>query len=428
MAATLNRRAILRGAGALAVAAAGGAGLSSCGSSDGRTSVRFSANKRETITYFQKVTDGFNRSQSKVTAELENNDNTRVIADFVRNSPVAVGINNFDITFSGYVRRGVLADQRDNPALATIRPDMVEFVQGYGTFKGQIPAVPYSVAGQGVLYNRELFDRAGVSVPTTWEGFLGVCERLRSKGITPLLGTFADDWTLGQGMFNFSVVGMLDVAKFFRDLEAVGDNLSPDSPQSFSRNFREPMLRIKQLLPYFNGNAKNILYDQGNRDFAAGKAAMMLQGPWAYAGVLGAKPDFKGGMFPLPMTNDAAETTATINLDQVIWIPASATGAEREGGLAVLDYLMRPEIIHQYNKDNLAFSPDKAAPAQSSPLVSGLNSYITAGRYAQGPELYMPTAIPTRRYFQEYLYGGTVEAFLEKLDRDWKRLAIRLSA
>ncbi|BDZ58811.1 ABC transporter substrate-binding protein [Barrientosiimonas endolithica] len=428
MPALVDRRTLLRGAGALAVAAAGTGGLAGCGSSDGRTTVRFAANKRETITYFQRVTEGFNRSQSRVTAELENNDNTRVIADFVRSSPVAVGINGFDITFGGYMRRGVLADQRDNPVLDTIRPDMVEFVQAYGTYRNQIGAVPYSIAGQGVLYNRDLFARAGVRVPTTWSEFLQVCRRLQSRSITPLLGTFADDWTLGQGMFNYSVVGMLDVAKFFRDLEAVGDDLSPASPQSFSSNFREPLVQIKQLLPFFNSNARTIAYDQGNREFAAGRAAMMFQGPWAYAGVLGANPQFKGGMFPLPMTDDPADTTATINLDQVVWTPASATGAERAGGLAVMDYLMRPEIVHRYNADNLAFSPDKAAPEQSSPLVSGLNPYVLSGRYSQGPELYIPTAIPARRYLQEYIYGGDVETFLGKLDRDWKRLAIRLSA
>ncbi|HEY0641196.1 MAG TPA: ABC transporter substrate-binding protein [Pseudonocardiaceae bacterium] len=423
----INRRGLLRGAGALTAILAGGSVLTACGS-PARPSIRFSANKRETIDYFKNVTAAFNKSQSKFTARLENNDNTRVIADFVRNSPVACGINGYDITFGGYMQRGILADQRENPVLDRIRPDMIEFVQAFGTYKDEIGALPYSITGQGVLYNRELFDKAGASIPTTWSQFLATCELLKSKGITPLQGTFVDTWTLSLGLFNYPVVGMLDVGDFYKKLNAQGTEVGPDSEVSFSKDFREPLVQIKKLLPYFNKDAKNIAYDQGNRDFAAGKAAMMMQGPWAFAGVLGAKPDFPGGMFPLPMTDDPAEVTATVNLDQVVWTPASATGAEREGGLAMMEYLMQPDVLHTYNTDNLAFSPDKAAPKQENPLVSDLNAYLLTGRYAQGPGLYIPNAIPTNQYLQEYVYGGDIEPFLAKLDRDWKRLAIRLSA
>ena len=38
----------------------------------------------------------------------------------------------------------------------------------------------------GVFYNQDLFEEAGVEVPTTWTEFLDVCKALKDKGIQPL--------------------------------------------------------------------------------------------------------------------------------------------------------------------------------------------------------------------------------------------------
>ncbi|MFT4295920.1 MAG: extracellular solute-binding protein [Micropruina sp.] len=426
MAGAFTRRSLLRGAGAAALVAASGVSLSACGNTAGGVPIRFSATKRETVKYWNDVVAKYNASQSeyKIMRELS----TNLVADFVRDTPVPVGVAGFDIKFGSYVQRGVLADQRNNPVVQTLRPDAIEFSQQFGTYKDDISSLPYSIAGQGVIYNKELFDKAGVSIPTKWSEVLAACETFKSKGITPFIGTFSDLWTIEQGLFNYAFGGMLDVSDFFKKLNAQGTKTGPDAPVSFTKSFKEPLEKIKLLLPYFNADAKNIAYDQGNRDFGQGKAAMLMQGPWAYAGILDANPNFKGGMFPLPMTEDPSKIVVTANLDLTAFTPASGKGATRDGALKFLDYIMKPEVMHDYNAQNQAFSTDKDAPKQDDPKVSDLNEYMLSGRYVQGPALYIPAAIPKQTYMQEYFYGGSVDDFVYKLDRDWTRLAIRLAA
>ena len=186
----LSRRGFLRSAGALAAMAAGGSVLNACGSSGGANSIRFYANKRETIPYFTKIAADFNASQSTYRAEIENS--TNLVADFVRNTPVAIGMTTFNLAFGGFIQRGVLADQTDNPVMATVRPDVIDYSKQFGTYNGEVSAVPYSMAAGGVIYNRELFDQVGASIPTTWTEFLATCELLKSQGITPIVGTFLD--------------------------------------------------------------------------------------------------------------------------------------------------------------------------------------------------------------------------------------------
>lgn len=432
----MDRRQFLRDAGLLAAISASGVSLAMAFDArrDPRTQLRFYANKRETKAYYTAEANRFNLSQGDYIVNLEQS--TNLAADFARDTPVAVGMVGLDISTGAYLRLGVLADQTNNSVVDNLDPHAIELIKQYGTFEGQLGALPFSITGQGVIYNRDLFDQAGAQVPTTWSEFIETCELLKSKGITPILGTFSDIWTLEFGLFNFGAVGMMDVGGFFERLNALGTDVGPDADVSFTKDMREPMLKVTQLLPYFNSNVKNIGYDQGNRDLAAGKAAMMFQGPWAFNGILAANRDFQGGMFPLPMTEDPADTIVTANLDQMLFTPASATGAKQSGGLEFMNYLMQPEVMEAYNADQRGFSPLKKAATQTDPLIEGLSGYMSDSKYAMGPTLYIPGAIDKGRYLQEYVYAmmadpgneGAVDRFLGRLDSEWKRLAVRLAA
>lgn len=227
MAGVFNRRSFLRGASIAALAAAGGVSLSACTGGGGGNTIRFSATKRETVKFWNDAVAEFNSMQSDwdIRRELS----TNLVADFVRDSPVPLGVAGFDMKFGGFAARGVLADQRDNPALKQITPEAIEFSQQFGTFGDEISSLPYSLAGQGVIYNRVLFDQVGAEIPTTWSEFIDLCDRFQAAGITPLMGTFVDTWTLDQGPFNYGVGGMIDTAEFFTKLNALGTETGPDA-------------------------------------------------------------------------------------------------------------------------------------------------------------------------------------------------------
>ena len=51
---------------------------------------------------------------------------------------------------------------------------------------GYLPCITEQPNVGGVFYNQDLFEEAGVEVPTTWDEFLDVCKALKDKGIQPM--------------------------------------------------------------------------------------------------------------------------------------------------------------------------------------------------------------------------------------------------
>src|SRR5580704_12483440 len=423
----LNRRSMMKALGLGAAAIAGPGLVAGCSSSGGATKIVFEETKPEVVPYFNNLVAKFNASQSQVV--VSHDFTSSLIAEFVRGNPPNIDCDNYNLTTSIFVARGVLANLADLPQAQLIDPNIQALVTQYASYHGETSILPYSVAAEGVIYNMELFDKVGVSaVPTTWSEFLAVCEKFMSAKITPIYQTYGDTWTIQQGLFDYTVGGMIDVAAFYQQLNAEGTNLGPNSSVSFDKDFTEPCKQMLALNPYINADPIAKHYGDGNLAFANGQAGMYMQGPWAVGDVLAINPKLKMGTFPLPVTEDASQTKCRVNLDLAIWLPRSQPAAQRAAAIQFLDYLMQPSVLNAYNQANLAFSPLKNAPPQTSPLVSGLQQYVSSGRFYQGAGTYVPITIPIGNFIQEMMLTGSVSGFTSSMDGAFKRLAVRTSA
>src|SRR3984885_2590484 len=423
----LNRRSMMKALGLGAAAIAGPGLVAGCASSGGATRIVLEETKPEVVPYFDNLVAKFNASQSQVV--VSHDSTSSLIAEFVRGDPPDIDCDNYNLTTSIFVARGVLADLAGLPQAKTIDPNIQALVTQYASYHGETSVLPYSVAAEGVIYNRDLFDKVGVSaVPTTWSEFLAVCEKFKSAGITPIYQTYGDTWTTQQGLFDYTVGGMIDVAAFYQGLAREGTNLGPNSSVSFEKDFTPACQKMLSLAPYFNDNAIARKYADGNTAFAAGQAGMHMQGPWAVGQILQINPKLKMGTFPLPVTDDASQTKCRANLDLAIWLPRSQGSAQRAAAIQFLGYLMQPSVVNAYNQANLAFSPLKNAPPQQSPLISGLQKYVSSGAFYQGAGTYVPLTIPVANFIQEMMLTGNVSGFTSSMDGAFKRLAIRTSA
>jgi raffinose/stachyose/melibiose transport system substrate-binding protein len=423
----LSRRSMMKAAGLGAAAIAAPGLVAGCSSSGGATRIVFEETKPEVVPYFNNLVAKFNASQSQVV--VTHDFTSSLIAEFVRGNPPAIDCDNYNLTTSIFVARGVLADLAGFPQAQLIEPNIQALVTQYASYHGETSILPYSVAAEGVIYNVDLFDKVGVSsVPTTWSEFLAVCEKFKSANITPVYQTYGDTWTIQQGLFDYTVGGMVDVAAFYQQLAREGTNLGPNSSVSFDKDFTEPCKQMLSLSPYFNAGSIAKHYGDGNLAFANGQAGMYMQGPWAVGQVLAINPKLKMGTFPLPATEDASQTKCRVNLDLAIWLPRSQPAAQRQAAVQFLDYLMQPSVVNAYNQANLAFSPLKNAPPQTSAIVSGLQQYVSSGRFYQGAGTYVPITIPVGNFVQEMMLTGNVSGFTSSMDGAFKRLAVRTSA
>ena len=92
-----------------------------------------------------------------------------------------IGNKQYDSVFA-------LAEDLSDPALALdlncIRPGLINH-----DAEGRVLMVPVFSRSYGMLVNKDLFEKEGLSIPTTWTELLTVCEKFRSKGYdSPMMG------------------------------------------------------------------------------------------------------------------------------------------------------------------------------------------------------------------------------------------------
>ncbi|REC97481.1 carbohydrate ABC transporter substrate-binding protein (CUT1 family) [Microbacterium sp. AG157] len=416
-------RATRRWVAAAAVGVLGASLLAGC-SADGRETIRFTFSKREALSFMNDVVAQYNASQDRVRVEMDSSGVDVVSASFVRGNPPDIMLANYNYEVARFVQRCALSDLSGTAAAASVREDLQPLMDQYGSCAGRTSALPYSVMAASVIYNTQIFDQLGLSVPTTWGELLEVSETLKANGITPFYGTFKDDWTVAQGWYDYSVGGSLDVLDFFDSLAAEGDQVGPDSSVSFAKDFTQPMYRMLELATnYTNADAESRAYGDGNLAFAQGQAAMYLQGPWALGEIAKTAPDLPVGTFPLPMTDDPDDLKVRVNMDLAAIIPEASH--HQDAARDFLEYLYRPEVIEAYNESQLGFAPTADAPSPSDPRVAGMVPYYDEGRIYQGASVLVPKTIPTFNYAQAMIFGAAPETTLRTMDEDWSRLAFR---
>lgn len=410
------------GAGIVAVGLAV-SGLAACSASDGRETIRFAFAKREALPYMEELVQKYNASQDEVTVILDTSGIDAVSAGFVRGDPPDIALNNYNQETARFIQRCAMTDLSDTAAAQSVREDLTPFMDQFGVCPGRTSAIPYSIMGSAVIYNKEIFEQHDLDVPTTWDELIEVCETLQAAGVTPIYATFADNWTVGQGWYDYTVGGMIDTVAFFDDLAEEGADVGPNSAVSFQKDQAEPVDKMLELSQYVNADAASRLYGDGNTAMANGEGAMYLQGPWAFGEIAKAAPDLALGMFPLPVTDDPEDLKARINMDLAAWIPEASD--HQEAARAFLEYLYQPEVIQEYNESQLGFLPTKDAPPVSDERIVGLQEYIDAGAIYQGSTTLVPRAIPINNYVQAIILGSDPQRILSNIDADYARLAFR---
>jgi ABC-type glycerol-3-phosphate transport system substrate-binding protein len=149
----------------------------------------------------------------------------------------------------------------------------------HSSFEGNQFRIGFYAEGFGMAYNKRLFDRAGLDAdnpPTTWDGFLNACDRLRASGTVPIIGGVNDgfwgDWYLTNALPQ-----QLDSAR--EALQLFIGNLDWRQPR-----YHDHWVRLEELSRYgfFNTDITELgmfdglrLFDSGNAGFTLGITAAL---------------------------------------------------------------------------------------------------------------------------------------------------------
>ena len=70
------------------------------------------------------------------------------------------------------------------------------------TIAGRQWGVPYTYYQWGVYYRKDIFEKMGIAVPTTWADFVAACAKLKAGGVTPITIGSKYLWTTA-GVFDY---------------------------------------------------------------------------------------------------------------------------------------------------------------------------------------------------------------------------------
>ena len=89
------------------------------------------------------------------------------------------------------------------------------------TEDGHITGMPFLVQSHGFIYNKALFEQAGITeLPTTLDELRTVCEKLTDAGIQPFSSGFGEWWILPQTVYpSMSDAYDGDYDKLFEDVK-----------------------------------------------------------------------------------------------------------------------------------------------------------------------------------------------------------------
>lgn len=418
----LSRRAVVGGAlwGGMA------AGLTACAArppSETGVEISLYQNKREVVGHFRDLIARFTDETGGRISVVHDTVPFTLAAKFVRGAPPSLGMYGYNTEMARFEELRELSDLSDIAEDANIAPGVQALVRSDPSAPGRVSVLPYSMMGSGVLYHRGIFAEHDLEVPTTYREFIEVCTTLKRAGVTPIYATHGDPWTVTQGLFDYSIGGMLDLDDFFSRLRAQGADAGPDAPTSFSREFAEPLERALEIDAFTNSDALSRKYGDGNVAFARGKAAMYFQGPWALLEIDRVDVDTDIGVFPLPLTDSPDDRRVRVNVDLACWIPEGID--EPDAARELLRFLLRPEIADEYNELALGFGVRRDSPPTTDPRLTDIQGYVGRAAFTLPVSDYIPRTLSLDNHVQGLVTGHSIASLLRTIDEDWARLARR---
>lgn len=165
------------------------------------------------------------------------------------------------------------------------------------SYKNKPYAVSSNLSVLGTYYNKDIFKKYNLSVPTTWNQFLDVCATLKDKGVTPIVMGDKDSFMLQFGLYQIAA------NQVYPDNPKFDDQLYTGKTKLTDPAWIKTLTMYKTLYDkgYVTKNSLGLGQTQSQQSFVDQKAAMTFDGDFSYSALKNAK--FGLGLFALPGNN-----------------------------------------------------------------------------------------------------------------------------
>ncbi len=358
--------------------------------------------------------DAFKVKHPDVTVQFEQKtfEQTVETARMVLNSndvPDVMEINKGNATAGLYAKQGLLTNLNDiavekgwdklmSPSVqVTCRYD-ANGIMGTGDLYGVTNYGEYVM----VYYNKPMFAKMGVTVPTTLEELEAINDKFVAAGIIPFtLGDF-EKWPPSHNWYEFVMYKAdKDFINQYQLLQGDIDFKTNEALNYGTNKFVEWVSK-----GYYNPNANGTKYDDANAAFVQQKYPMNLTGSWQYGTFMDQIKDFEWGTFLMPgkkmvtgsggnlwiVPTNAAQKDLAYDFIDLTMQAESQTAMANAGGIPIhadLTKITDPKIL-ELNKnfntivenDGLSYYPDWPVPGYLDTIGAGLQELLDKSKTA----------------------------------------------
>ena len=288
-----------------------------------------------------------------------------------------------------HVEAGLVRDLSDDAAdeISTIGGN----VAGWQV-DGKTYALPFSVGVVGFWYNKELFEKAGISAaPTTMEELVSVAGQLKDAGITPISVGAGDKWPAAHYWYYTAVrTCPQDVLEESVTTLDFSDPCFVEAGEAL-----QGLLEAEPFNPGFLTTPAQEGASSASGLLATEKVAMELQGHWEPGVMQGLTDDGKGlgektGWFPFPAVEGGAGDPAAQLGGGDAWAVAESAP---DAAVDLAKYLLSDEVQTGFAENDMGLPTNPAASGSvSDPALADLLEVRDAAPYVQ---LFFDTAFGT---------------------------------
>lgn len=309
-----------------------------------------------------------------------------------------------------------ITDLSDQPFAENIVDAAKECV----SMDGKIMGLPVQMSANGIVYNKQIFEKYNLEIPTTVSELENVCKVLEQNGVTPFANQFKDDWLLGQ-FLNYGFANVEDTSDFIEKLN------SGEAKIADTQEMKDTMKVLDLMLKYGQDKPLDAGWNEAAATFAMGEQAMMFEGMWAYDTIKEIAPDMEVGLFALPLTDDAGQTKLAADVNGVWHV--SSTSKHQDVAEDILNWIVTSDAGKDFLLKQCQVIPVMKGMEfeGSNPLSEDASKYIEEGNtgiwsWPLWPDGYYNES---GKKLQEYVSSGKGDnqAALDSLDALWTKMA-----
>jgi len=366
---------------------------------------------------WNEINEGFQQEYPMIECEFEPIPEQNKY-DAVLKTKVATGdVPDIFVLWPGerterYVDIGACMDLTDKPYMQRIEDRAKED----SAYQGKVWSLPLCGLYQGVFYNKTIFAKYDLEVPTTWQEFQQVCQILLDNGEEPIVIAGEE---LGAP-YNFLRPAMSTLV--YPRKPDFDEGLRNGTARFSDPEIVEILEMFQDLLEkgYITSENRNRTLAEAQMDFAAGTGAMYLKGSWELPNLLALNPKLDLGYFPLPVAEREADLFATCYTEYGIAINKNTQYPEACD--LYLEFLLREDIYQKFINAHCGLSTVKGIEGTGSSVFDEIIPYVDAGRYHSFPEFPGGTTSVLYDALNSIYDGGDIYEAMWELQRWVDRL------